>query len=206
MEEQKQRLQKLNESLRIDGKKQRIIEIKEKLKNEETWKNWEEGQGLTKELSNLERDIEDYEILELYLNNNESENFEKEIKKLELKTYLSGKHDEGNTILSIHAGQGGTEANDWVEMLLRMYLRYCERKGWKAAEIIKTPGEEAGIKSVVLEIEGKYSYGFLKRESGVHRLVRQSPFNSDSLRQTSFALIEVIPVIENDTELDIKEE
>ena len=206
MEEQKKRLQKLNKSLKIDEKRQRIIEIKEKLKNEETWKKWEEGQDLSKELSTLEKEIEDYEMVELYLDNNEIENFEKEVKSLELKTYLSGKHDQGNTIFSIHAGQGGTEANDWAEMLLRMYLRFFENKGWKASEIISNQGEEAGIKSVVLEIEGNYSYGFLKRESGVHRLVRQSPFNADSLRQTSFALVEVIPLIENDFELDIKEE
>lgn len=206
MEEQRQRLQKLNKSLKIDEKRQRILEIKEKLKSEETWKKWEEGQGLSKELSTLEKEIEDYEMLELYLENSDSENFEKEVKNLEFKTYLSGKHDAGNAILSIHAGQGGTEANDWAEMLLRMYLRYCENKGWVVSEIIKTPGEEAGIKSVVLEIEGNYSYGFLKRESGVHRLVRQSPFNADSLRQTSFALIEVIPIIEIDFELNIKEE
>ncbi len=206
MEEQKKRLQKLNKSLKIDEKRQRITEIKEKLKSEETWKNWEEGQKLSKELSALEKDIEDYEMLELYLDNNENENFEKEVKNLELKTYLSGKHDQGNTILSIHAGQGGTEANDWAEVLLRMYLRYCENKRWKVSEITKNSGDEAGIKSVVLEIEGNYSYGFLKRESGVHRLVRQSPFNADSLRQTSFALVEVIPLIENDFELNIKEE
>jgi peptide chain release factor 2 len=206
MEEQKQRLQKLNKSLKIDEKRQRILEIKEKLKIEETWKKWEEGQELSKELSTLEKEIEDYEMLELYLDNNEIDNFEKEVKNLELKTYLSGKHDKGNTILSIHAGQGGTEANDWAEMLLRMYLRYCEKKNWKVSEITSNSGDETGIKSVVLEIEGNYSYGFLKRESGVHRLVRQSPFNADSLRQTSFALIEVIPLIENDFELDIKEE
>ncbi|NMB91400.1 peptide chain release factor 2 [candidate division WWE3 bacterium] len=206
MEEQKQRLQKLNKSLRIDEKKQRILSIKEKLKNEETWKKWEEGQELTKELASLKKEIEDYEILELYLDNNEIKNFEEEAKKLELKTYLSGKHDKGNAILSIHAGQGGTEANDWVEMLLRMYLRYCERKDWRTTEIIKIPGDEAGIKSVVFEVEGSYSYGFLKRESGVHRLVRQSPFNADNLRQTSFALVEVIPLIDNDIELNIKEE
>ena len=206
MEEHKKRLQEIKETIHIDEKRKTISEIKDNLKNEETWKNWEEGQRLSKELSSLEKEIEEYEMLELYLENNEINNFEKEIKNLEFKTYFSGKHDTSNTLLSIHAGQGGTEANDWAEMLLRMYLRYCEKKGWKTSEIINTPGEEAGIKSSVIEITGDYSYGFLKNEAGVHRLVRQSPFNADNLRQTSFALVEVIPEIENDIDIDVKED
>lgn len=207
MEEQKTRLDELKKTLHVDEKRKRISELKEVLKNEETWKNWEEGQKISKELSALEKEIEDYAMVELYLETGELEEFEKEVKKLEFKTYLSGKHDKNNAILTVHAGQGGTEANDWSEMLFRMYMRYAERKGWKTEVISQTPGEEAGIKTGVLEITGDYAYGFIKKESGVHRLVRLSPYNADQLRQTSFALVEVIPEIEaGDTEIVVKEE
>jgi peptide chain release factor 2 len=125
---------------------------------------------------------------------------------MEFKTYLSGKHDTDSAVLSIHAGQGGTEAMDWTSMLLRMYQRYAEQKNWKIYKVNEVQGDEAGIKTVTLEIEGNYAYGFLKMEAGVHRLVRQSPFNADSLRQTSFALVEVTPILEDDTEIELKNE
>jgi peptide chain release factor 2 len=206
MEEQKQKLTELKTALHIEDKRKRISEIKEILKKEETWKKWEEGQSLSKELSALEKEVEDYEMLELYLENNDIDSFNKEIKNLELKTYFSGKHDKNNAVLSIHSGQGGTEAMDWTEMLFRMYFRFAERKDWKAYEISKTAGDEAGLKTGVIEMDGDYAYGSLKKEAGVHRLVRQSPFNADNLRQTSFALVEVIPIIEEAAQIEVKEE
>lgn len=123
-------------------------------------------------------------------------NINQEISKLELQTYLSGKYDVNYALLSIHSGQGGTEAMDWASMLQRMYLRYFERKNWKYDVLDITPGEEAGIKSIYFKISEKYAYGYLKKESGVHRLVRLSPFNADQLRQTSFAKVEVVPLID----------
>jgi peptide chain release factor 2 len=115
---------------------------------------------------------------------------------LEVQTYLSGKYDSKPAILSIHSGQGGTEAMDWASMIQRMYLRFLDRRAWKYEVLDLTPGEEAGIKSVYLKIKEPFAYGFLKKESGVHRLVRLSPFNADNLRQTSFAKVEVTPIFD----------
>lgn len=205
-EQMQERLEQLKRTLQIEDKKRQIEDLKEKLGNEDVWKDWEEGQKLSKELGILETEIEDYEMLKMYAEETDTRKFEEEIRKLEFKTFLSGSHDKANALLSIHAGQGGTEAMDWSEMLLRMYKRYAEIKNWSVKEITRAPGEEAGIKTAVLEIEGSYAYGFLKNENGVHRLVRQSPFNADNLRQTSFALVEVIPIIEEDIEIEIKED
>jgi len=206
MQEQKGKLEQLKAKLHIEEKRTKIQEIKKTLESEEVWKNWEEEQKLSKELASLEKDIEDYEILELLVEDEDIEGFNKEYKRVETKTFLGEPYDRSTAIMSIHAGQGGTEAMDWTEMLYRMYIRYAEKKGWKVEENNRVQGEEAGIKSVTFEVIGNYAYGMLKRESGVHRLVRQSPFNADALRQTSFALVECIPLIEDDIEIEIKDE
>lgn len=130
----------------------------------------------------------------------------KEIDAREFDLMLSGKYDQGDALLAIHSGAGGIDAQDWAEMLERMYLRWAESKGFKTEVIDLSEGEEAGIKSVTISIEGRYAYGYLRGEKGVHRLVRLSPFDASHRRHTSFALVEVLPQIEDDTEIVINPE
>jgi peptide chain release factor 2 len=127
------------------------------------------------------------------------------VEAAEFQRMLSGPHDASACYFSINAGAGGTEAQDWAEMLLRMYLRYCERKGWKSAITDYQPGDEAGIKSATLAVTGEYAYGYLKAEAGIHRLVRISPFDSNARRHTSFASVFVFPEIEDDIDIKIVE-
>lgn len=133
----------------------------------------------------------------------ETQKIAQDLEKLELYLFLSGKHDTSAAILTIHAGQGGVEAMDWVAMLFRMYLRYAENRKWKVDIMDQSSGEEAGLKSVTFQVTGYQAYGYLKKEAGTHRLVRQSPFNADKLRQTSFALVEVLPIIEEVGEINL---
>ena len=166
-------------------------EIREIKDNLEMLKNWESA--LDDAGAALE--IQDAELI------SESENAlaktEKELDSFELRQMLSGEYDEADAILTINAGAGGTDAQDWASMLLRMYMRWAEKRGWKVELLDKLDGEEAGIKSATIKITGKYAFGYAKAEKGVHRLVRISPFNANGKRQTSFASLEVSPIIED---------
>jgi peptide chain release factor 2 len=133
----------------------------------------------------------------------EAGELERALEKREFQLALSGKYDSGGAILGIYAGAGGTEAQDWTEMLLRMYLRWAERRGFKTTITDMTQGEEAGIKSVTVEIEGPFAYGYLRAEKGTHRLVRISPYDSNSRRHTSFAKVEAMPILDEDIEVEI---
>ncbi len=169
-------------------------------------KDLENWKSLGKDLSDLEDysqevDSDDLGVQEMVLE--EFATLKKKLEEFEKKTFFSGKYDEDNVILEIHAGAGGDDAQDWAGMLLRMYLRFCEKQKWKTNILNKTDGSVAGIKSVVVEIKGEKVFGNLKSEKGVHRLVRQSPFNSDSLRQTSFAAVEIWPILSNNKEVEI---
>ncbi len=136
----------------------------------------------------------------------ELKGFEEEIENLRITTLLSGEHDSGNAILTLHAGAGGTESCDWASMLSRMYQRFAEKKNYSVTVLDSLDGEEAGLKSITLEIKGENAYGYLKGEHGVHRLVRISPFNAAGKRQTSFVSCDVMPDIEEDLEIDINDD
>lgn len=136
----------------------------------------------------------------------EIRDIEKLIEEYRIQLLLSGEYDKNDVILNLHAGVGGSDANDWTEMLLRMYTRWCEKKGYKVETLDLLEGDEAGIKSVTLKVKGEFAYGYLKAEKGVHRLVRISPFNANGKRQTSFASVEVLPELTKDQDIDIRPE
>ena len=154
-----------------------------------------------KEMNNLLITEEDIELVKELLH--DTKQLKEDIENLEIKTLLSGKYDANNAILSMHPGAGGTESQDWVEMLYRMYTRWAEKHNFEVKELDYLEGDEAGIKSVTFLVKGEYAYGYLKGEMGVHRLVRISPFDSGGRRHTSFASVEVLPEINDDIEVDI---
>lgn len=206
METLRQRFNLLLEKVNFEDKRKRIKELEKESSNPLFWKDHKNAAGKMKELANLQKEVQEIEELEHLIKEGKSREAKELLDRLETIIYLSGLYDENNALVSIHAGQGGTEAMDWTQMLYRMYSRYSERKGWLARMIEETPGDEAGLKSVTMAVSGKYAYGYLKGEAGIHRLVRQSPFNADRLRQTSFALVEVMPEIEERGKVEIKEE
>lgn len=165
---------------------------------------------------NLRTKVEDIEVLKEMAEEGDEESsdeiietikfLEKEIEEYNIKVLLSGEYDKNNAILTLHVGVGGTDANDWTEMLLRMYTRWCEKHGYALETIDLLPGDEAGIKSVTLKVVGEYAYGYLKAEKGIHRLVRISPFNANGKRQTSFASMEVLPELTKEQDIEIKPE
>ena len=206
MENLKERVDKLLAKLDLDEKRKQIRMIEAESMKPDFWQDHRGAAEKMKEMSALQKELEEIELLQMYIEEGEEKEAEALLTKVETLLYFSGKYDKSNAILSIHSGQGGTEAMDWTEMLFRMYTRFFEKRGWSFDVIDQDFGEEAGYKSVAIEVKGQYAYGYLKHEAGTHRLVRLSPFNADSLRQTSFALVEVLPDIEQDADIDIKED
>jgi len=201
-------LNKLKKSLNLEEKKKEFSKLETESADPKLWDNQERARRIMQKLGDLSQEIEEIERLEEKIKTlsklSEVKKTEKSLEKLKLKSLLSGPYDAKNAMISIHAGQGGVEAMDWTNMLYRMYLKFCESRGWKTQTLDMSPGEEAGIKSVTFKAEGSNAYGYLKGEVGTHRLVRQSPFNADKLRQTSFASVEVLPEFEEVDLPDIK--
>ncbi|KKR88600.1 MAG: Peptide chain release factor 2 [Candidatus Gottesmanbacteria bacterium GW2011_GWA2_41_12] len=206
MEELKLRFAALQKKFDVDSKKNEIAKITDEASNPDFWNDRDRASSQMKKLSFLQKEVDRLGMIELELSEGESDQAKKDIEELEFSLYFSGTHDKNGAIVSLHAGQGGTEAMDWTEMLWRMYTRFFEKMGWSYEEIERTRGDEAGIKSVTLTVDEPLVYGYLKGENGVHRLVRQSPFNADKLRQTSFSLVEVIPILEKGEEIALNEE
>ena len=196
------------------------------MQEKEFWEDIKRAEEVTKEskrikdkidrYDNLNTRLEDVEVLSEIIEDDDEEsineiiqeirNIQKEVLDYKIELLLSGEYDRNNAILNLHAGVGGTDANDWTEMLLRMYTRWCEKKGYKVEMLNYLEGDEAGIKSVTLKVKGDFAYGYLKAEKGIHRLVRISPFNANGKRQTSFASIEVLPELTKDQDVEIRPE
>ncbi len=175
-------------------------QLAEHKKSAETWRSLERRVAdIAESLPLAEEDASFREEIEA-----ETDKVAAHLDELELELSFSGEYDRRNAILAIHAGAGGTEAQDWAEMLMRMYLRWAERRSYKTEILETSPGDQAGIKSATIGFSGDYSYGYLKSEHGVHRLVRLSPFDADHARHTSFALVEVMPEAEGDVDAEIK--
>ncbi|HEX5369805.1 MAG TPA: peptide chain release factor 2 [Dehalococcoidia bacterium] len=179
----------------------RLSQLKE---SADTWRSLDKRASEAIEMAEL-ADAEPDEEISTHVGE-EADALEKRLDELEFQLSFSGPYDTRNAILAIHAGAGGTESQDWAEMLLRMYLRWCENRGFETEVLDSMLGEEAGVKSVTVEVRGANAYGYLRSERGVHRLVRLSPFDSSHARHTSFALVEVLPESEGGPEVDIKEE
>ncbi|NOZ28411.1 MAG: peptide chain release factor 2 [Chloroflexi bacterium] len=234
MEELKEKLAELSDRIQnvrgafdIPSKEKQLADLEKKSGEPDFWNDAEAAQRTMQTLASLREEVELWNrlaqrvedalgLLELAAEEGdegilaeieqEAEAIARELDRQEFRLAFSGEHDRDDAILAIHAGAGGTEAQDWAEMLLRMYLRWAERHGYETEIVDRTEGEEAGIKSVYVEVRGPYAYGYLKSERGVHRLVRLSPFDAANRRHTSFALVEVMPVLDEDIDIEIRPE
>lgn len=204
-EELTRKLENILSRKNVTSMKAEVAELEKKTYDSEFWSDPKKASEILKKASSLKKEIDDLEMMQLLLEEDDLKSARDLITRYEIVLFLSGSYDRGDAVFTIQAGQGGTEAMDWASMLFRMYTRFFEKKGWKYEIADQVDGEEAGIKSVTVAVHGEFAYGFMKAEGGVHRLVRQSPFNADKLRQTSFASVEVLPVVE-DREVEIKEE
>ncbi|MBK7206189.1 MAG: peptide chain release factor 2 [Thermomonas sp.] len=218
------RLDALRGFFDYDAKRERLEEVERELENPDIWNNPERAQALGRERSMLDKTVNGLrelkeglaggdELLDLAEMEDDEDTalavvadvdrLEKGVEQLEFQRMFSGKMDSANAFVDIQAGAGGTEAQDWAEMLLRMYLRWAEARGWKTELMEVSGGDVAGIKSATFRVEGDYAYGWLKTEIGVHRLVRKSPFDSDNRRHTSFTSVFVSPEVDDDIDIDI---
>ena len=225
--QKKEPLQQLGQSLDLANKQSRITELDRMMEEPDFWTDAEKANRLSAEAKHLKDELEgyqklqqSYEDIEALIQMGREENddslvpevreelrqFSEKLDQMSTTLLLSGEYDKMNAILRLNAGAGGTESNDWAGMLYRMYTRWAERHGFTLKLLDYLEGDEAGIKSVTVEIDGDYAYGYLRSESGIHRLVRISPFNAQGKRQTSFVSCDVMPDIETDIDIEIREE
>ena len=224
---QKPTLEELKNALNIDGARQEYARLQDESAQEGFWSDMEHSQKVAQQIKRLENKIRAHEKLcadwedamtlcEMAIEEDDEslleeltesyDKLESEIADRRLATLLSGEYDANNAIVALHSGAGGTEAQDWTEMLYRMYTRWVERHGFTYKILDYEDGDEAGIKSATIAVEGDNAYGYLKSENGVHRLVRVSPFDANARRQTSFAAVEVMPEMDDDNSIEIREE
>ncbi len=222
--ELQEKLDQMEQSLEVPAKEEKIAELEYKMGEPTFWDDAEEAQKINQELNDVKISVDKYKNLKTKFEDaqtlwemaveDEDESLEEEIngdldnvaeglENLQLEVLLSGPYDANNAILTLHAGAGGTEAQDWTQMLLRMYGRWAERHGFTVETADLLPGDEAGVKSATLFIKGHNAYGFLKSEKGIHRLVRISPFDANARRHTSFAACDIMPEIDDAVEVDI---
>jgi peptide chain release factor 2 len=229
MQEQSKKIKQLLKSvseatdkLKIDALNKQLQELTAESQQSDFWQDPEHAKGVMQQISKLENQIKPWLDITNQLNetsdlvelgdpklekelSDQIANLDKKFEELKDLLKLSGPYDSNNAIVSIYAGAGGTDAQDWAQMLERMYLRFFEKNNFKVSIVDRSSGDEAGIKSVTMEVQGNYVFGKLKSEHGVHRLVRLSPYNSDNLRQTSFAKVDVLPEIDQPKDLEIDE-
>ena len=220
LEQLKNKIYSTAKLLKLDELKEKMLKLSEEMSQPDFWKYQENAQRISQDYQDIKSEVDKWEDLEkkaselLELSKtadeamlkeveSETKKVEMEFEKYEFVLLLNGPYDKNNAIISIHAGSGGTEAQDWAEMLLRMLLRFCEKQGWKTKIIDEARGQEAGYKSIIFAVSGKCSYGYLKSEHGVHRLVRISPFDAEKMRHTSFALIEVLPELGEEAKIEL---
>lgn len=212
--------------LKLDESQQRVFDLERAMQQPDFWNDQEKARGISQELNELQEELNTWQTIKTEVSDTlelahmsvveKDEEMQGEVEhkivelvkrfeELEFYIMLSGEYDSKDAIVAVHAGAGGADAQDWAEMLLRMVIRFCEQRGWKVDLVDQSAGQEAGIKSATLHIHGRYAYGYLQSENGVHRLVRISPFDAEAMRHTSFAMIEVIPDLGEVAEVDIEE-
>ena len=222
IEDFKKRIQELNNVFKCENLKEELEQKDKQVQDVSFWndknnaeivlKRIKDINNMLKDFSELESKYEDLKILFVFLNDNEVDeqtfekelnNFEKYLEEFEIRKFLNGETDNNTAILEINPGAGGTESQDWGDMLLRMYILWGENNGYRVKQIDYQKGDQAGLKSATLEFEGKYAYGYLKKETGIHRLVRISPFNAAGKRQTSFVSVNVYPLVDDTINIEI---
>lgn len=220
LQQAQEKLKSLLAYLDFEKLQEELAMLEEKTTDTNLWDDPQNAQKIMKSVSDKRNEVESWQTLESRINDvlelaeledlsfkaeitKETDAIEKELDHKELQTLLSGPYDKGNALLAIHAGAGGTESQDWAAMLQRMYLRWAEQNNIEAIVLDFSPGEEAGIKTVTISMEGSYAFGNLRAEKGTHRLVRISPFDANSRRHTSFAMVEILPEIDDTNEIEI---